>query len=402
MDVGTPASDFEREEWTTTEVRFHGFASLPSERDVEVESPEFSCFGHEWVLDIYPGGKENSDDGYVAVYLSNMSNKPIKIQYGFSVRDAFGKEVVHHEPETDKFDGARDEYDVENSLGDCDFAKRSKLIKALVKGTLVIEVRMRLIEASKLSTQFIPENPLNKNILNKFNKEESADVVFEVDSASMNEQGGDESAEKRKKTTTTFHAHRLILQDGASTLAEMCKPSADGGSVATVSITDVKPEIFKHMLYYIYGGKLTVKKLKANSKDIIDACDKYGLVSLKLEAEVSYVKSTEFTAENMMDNLLYAESKNLALLKEAVMDYIVENKDHIIGKVSFDDVPGSMITDILSAVSRGEQREDDTSGNAIINYNKMRVGTLRKMLHEKGLDVDGSREAMIALLKENE
>ena len=26
---------------------------------------------------------------------------------------------------------------------------------------------------------------------------------------------------------------------------------------------------------------------------------------------------------------------------------------------------------------------------------------LYKMLHEKGLDVDGSREAMIALLKEN-
>ena len=31
----------------------------------------------------------------------------------------------------------------------------------------------------------------------------------------------------------------------------------------------------------------------------------------------------------------------------------------------------------------------------------MRVGTLRKMLDEKGLHVDGSREAMIALLKEN-
>ena len=61
-----------------------------------------------------------------------------------------------------------------------------------------------------------------------------------------------------------------------------------------------------------------------------------------------------------------------------------------------------MMTDLLTAMSRGEQREDDTSGNAIINYNKMRVGTLRKMLHGKGLDVDGSREAMIALLKGNE
>lgn len=53
----------------------------------------------------------------------------------------------------------------------------------------------------------------------------------------------------------------------------------------------------------------------------------------------------------------------------------------LIGKASFDNVPGSTITDVLTAVSRGEQREDDTSAYAIINYNKMRVGTLRKMLY---------------------
>lgn len=32
----------------------------------------------------------------------------------------------------------------------------------------------------------------------------------------------------------------------------------------------------------------------------------------------------------------------------------------------------------------------------------MRVGVLRKMLDEKGMDVDGSRESMIALLKEHD
>jgi len=31
----------------------------------------------------------------------------------------------------------------------------------------------------------------------------------------------------------------------------------------------------------------------------------------------------------------------------------------------------------------------------------MRVGELRKRLHDKGLCIDGSREAMIALLREN-
>ena len=145
--------------------------------------------------------------------------------------------------------------------------------------------------------------------------------------------------------------------------------------------------------------------MQSNAKDIINACDKYGVVSLKLEAEACYVKSTTITVENMMDNLLYADSKNLALLKEAVMDYIVANKKSIMGKISFDNVPGSTVTDILAAMARGEDSDDDSDAEdgegESIDYNKMRVGTLRKMLDEKGLDVDGSREAMIALLKEN-
>ena len=79
------------------------------------------------------------------------------------------------------------------------------------------------------------------------------------------------------------------------------------------------------------------------------------------------------------------------------MDYIVKNKGDIIGKVSFSNVPGDMITDVLTAVSRGEETGEGDS----TDYNKMRVGTLREMLDKKGLDVDGSREAMIALLKEH-
>ena len=100
----------------------------------------------------------------------------------------------------------------------------------------------------------------------------------------------------------------------------------------------------------------------------------------------------------MIDNLLYADSKNLALLKEAVMDYIVANKDDIIGKVSFNDFPGHLVNDLLAAMSRGEDTGNEGDST---DYNKMRVGTLRKMLDEKGLDVDGSRETMIALLKEH-
>lgn len=128
-----------------------------------------------------------------------------------------------------------------------------------------------------------------------------------------------------------------------------------------------------------------VQDLEANARPLINAADKYGIVNLKLEAEASYVKSTGSTVENIIDNILYAESKNCALLKEAGMDFLVDNRDDIIGKVSFDNVPGSMMPDLLAAMPRAAETTDDETSQ----YNRMKVGTLRRMLHEKGLDVDG-------------
>jgi len=358
--------------------------------------PNFHVLGISggWISILYPGGEEESREGYVAVVLCNMTNTSITMQLGYSIKDVDGKEVLHYTPQSNEFGAAGSG---RNARCKINFAKRSYLIGLLVERALVIEVRMKtLTSTSKSITEFIPTNPFNKNVQTLFMNEETADVVFEV--------GGEQhTAGKRKRaesSTTNFYAHRLILQKCAPTLYEMSKSDESGG-VTTVSITDVKPEIFKHMIYYTYGGKLSDEDLKDNAKDIINACDKYGVVHLKLEAEAVYVKSTEFTIDNMMDNLLYADSKNLALLKEAVMDFIVKNKHSVMGKVSFDSVPGSLMTDLLAAMARGEQPVDGGEEDESIKYNKMKVATLRKMLDEKGLDVDGSRETMIALLKEH-
>ena len=54
-----------------------------------------------------------------------------------------------------------------------------------------------------------------------------------------------------------------------------------------------------------------------------------------------------------------------------------------------------MIPDLLTAMNR-----DDNQGSPN-KFSMMRVSTLRKMLDEKGLDVDGSREAMIARLEQS-
>ena len=405
VDVGIPPDNFN--EWVTVDVCFHGFANTPvtgeNELGICLESPEFSCFGHQFTLQLYPDGSDHMDpeEGMASIELVNKSESSIDMWFGYNVRDAKGKEIEGCSDRSELFEANSyrpNAYDRLHAHGDSNFAERSTLMGSLINGTLVIEVRMRLEQFKTISIpQHVPANPIMKNVLKLFNDEESADVVFEV-----RLQQATDTHKRAKSLRVNFHAHRSILKNNASSLYEMCGASDGGGGITTVSITDVSPVIFKHMVYYSYGGKLSEQDLMDNAKDIIHACDKYGLVHLKLEAEATYVKSTEFTVENMMDNLLYADSMNLALLKEAVTDYIVEEKHSIIGKVSLNTFPGHLVNDILAAMARGEETVDNIRGNEeSVKYNRMRVGTLRKMLDEKGLDVDGSREAMIALLKEH-
>jgi len=261
---------------------------------------------------------------------------------------------------------------------------------ALVEGALVIEVRMKQAVGTDLRDMpFVPENPFFKMMHKTFLDEKSADVVFEVSGSDEVRSVGNKRA---KKCPTVFHAHRFILQECASTLADLCTRV----DLTPVPITDVKPDIFRHVLYYVYGGKLTDEDfLKTNAKEILDAADKYGVANLKLEAEECYVRSTVITLDNVMDNILYADSKNCPLLKEATMDFIVENREEAIEKLSFENFPGHLVKDLLTAVSMEKKEESDAG-----NLSNTRVSTLRRMLHEKGLDVDGSREAMIALLEQ--
>ncbi|KAL7526436.1 hypothetical protein ACHAXR_001488, partial [Thalassiosira sp. AJA248-18] len=88
VGFGTPSNEFQ--EWETIPVYFHGFEGLDTSRGAFVDSPEFTCFGRQWTLRIYPGGRTDSDDGVVSVYLRNMSEESIEVEYGFTVKKSDG------------------------------------------------------------------------------------------------------------------------------------------------------------------------------------------------------------------------------------------------------------------------------------------------------------------------
>ena len=360
------------------EVQFEQFADLSAEPEDSTASLGFMCLGHRWYLEVFPRGQSRSPDGMVAIFLKNVeleSDESIEIEFTLTVEKSCAiEEEATRVVASTKFKSHT--FLPGGNWGTYLFAERSVLLGAIRQGALVIKVEMTQPEPSSESSQhFVPGNPLVKNIMKMFNHEESADVVFDVSCW---------GAEDKSKEPTKFYAHRLILENGAPTLFDLM--GSGDGSLTRIPITDVEPIIFKGLLSYVYGGNVESGDLKDSAKTYIDAADKYNIVNLKLEAEASLVSTTAFTVENVLEFLLYADEKNCALLKEKAMDFLVKNRIEAHKQLSFVSVPSYLMGDMLAAF---EMKED------------MRVGALRKKLHEKGLDVDGSREAMIARLDQH-
>ena len=394
IHVGTPSPEFTNwtsSEKTTKRICFHGFASLSTERGKSVESPEFNGLGNQWCLKLCPGGDASSAEGMVSVDLYNNSNKAIEIDFGFSVNDGNGNLVAYKRTTTPNNFDPMDDADGSN-WGYEHFAKRSKLLNSLVDGALVIQVHMKVVSPPP----FLPENPSAcKIIQGLFMNDKSADIVFEVGGE---EKSKDNAMTLAKTEPVLFPAHRCIVENCSIIFAELCESNGED-KTTPISISGVSPDVFRLLLLYMYGGKVSDDNMTTHAKEIIDAADRYGVSSLKLEAEASIVEDTNITMDNVMELLLYSDSKNCALLKEAAMDFLVENKADVIEELSFTDIPGTLIRDVLATVLRGEKEDGIVGGSGGNHFSSMRVSELRKRAHEKGLDVDGSREMLIAALK---
>jgi hypothetical protein len=261
---GTPPPGY-NQGWVTHTLHWHGFPSLSSERDEFVDSPEFMLLGNQWILEIFPGGDEGADEGMVSLYLWNMSNKAIDIDYGFSVSDGSGKQVVYKRSPGPKNFAPMGDDDGINAGGWPHFATRSEILSSLINGTLIIEVRMKTAKPMKsVPPPFIPENQFPKNIQQKFMDENFGDISFVV--------GGQQQKEKNnakkvaKATTVMFHAHRDILHDcSTGILADICRSNVASTS-SPIEITDVSSDVFCHLLQSAYGVKISDDDMKQRTK----------------------------------------------------------------------------------------------------------------------------------------
>ena len=382
--VGMPPDGWEG--WESHLVHFNGFESLPTEKGASyVLSPRFTLFNHEWSLRLYPGGDNSSRDGMMSLYLLNFSDTEVTASFGFKIKEASGK--VIHTKEVLNRSFAIGPSRGWKSLGWKDYIERSKITNpsnnVLNHGTLTVEVGIKL-DGDHYNANFIPRNAFAQNMLRSFIDEDTSDVIFNV-------KGQDEPS-----TTVQFHAHKLVLQFCAegSTLASLCE---EYDKSTPVPITDVDPEVFKQMLYYVYGGKIGAAEWKEKSKDFIDAGDKYGLKDFKIEAEAWHVKHLEITVANVVEELIYADKMNCFLLKEAAMNFVLKNSEEVLASDSFENMPksDSVMREIVSLAAINNRADDKENSYGVT---KLSINELRAKLHENGKDIDGPRNALIAQL----
>ena len=372
VHFGAPPSSLPQD-FVNTKVCFHGVADLPTENGKCVKSPTFFCLGYEWRLRLYPSGRKKDVENYFSIFLCLCSSGSIEVEFGFSIGMLIHKAGVH------KFQ-ASSPY----GFGFPAFVDRETALNCLVHGSLVIVVK---IKPTLASPQFIPDNPLTCKHLQSlwFMDEEYADVVFEVVSDSNS-----------NKLSTTFYAHHNILRKAAPQLADLAMSKE---KPARVEISNVSPRTFRDLLSYIYG--LEIPRLGQDlmhTKEIIVAADTFGLTSLKLEAEATYISLLTLSLDNVMEHLPFADSMNCAVLKEEVINFIIKNMVDAVEKKVIKDAPGSLGHDILAAFARREKKGVDDKGIAN-EFCAMRVNELCCKAQTKGLDVDGSREALISALK---
>lgn len=368
IHVGNPPTDWEG--WESRLIHFHDFAALPSEKNKPAWSPIFTSLDSDWKVVLYPGGFGEASGMMVSLYLQHCSETDISVVFYLSVKDKINETSV----------GASDDCmshtfcQADKTFGHENFVTRSAITQSnvLEYGTLTVELRFKLDTGGDHCHQFIPKNRFVQNMKQIFLDQDSADISFEV---------GDQ----------IFFAHKLVLRTCAkrSILASLCDDCDESSSVPISS--DLDPQVFRLMLFHIYGGEISSDVWQDRSKEMLEAADKYGLSYLKIEAEGWYVKTLSLSTENAVEVLAYAIDMNCFLLKEVANKFIKDHSKEILSSDSGKTIRGrkTLMSDVLDILVSGED-----------NLIQPHINTLRIELDRQGKEFDGSRELLIARLHE--
>jgi len=363
----------------------NGFADLPSTKGQRIKSSSFKAHGYEWHLHFYPGGRHESKDGFVSVFLKTTIVSLSLNYIGGNNKKKPSAQVAFCCKSHNAITKIR-QFSTDSGWGILNFLKRDKIFANHLEddGSFLIEVEIQITEDSRRIwyPKALGKQPFLIGLYQSISSEDShADAIFVVEE-------------------TNFSAHKIVLYTHAKILYDL---SAEYTKNEPIPIPGVSKQAFEKVLEFIYTVKTPKLECQSAATKLLVAADKCGCVDLKLFVE-SVITDDFLAVENSVEMLVFGDAHSCPLLKEASMNLISDNLDNVMGSGDWPMIKesSSLLAELLQLTGRKyAPKINDSSSNIINNFvDEMDVSTLREHLQELDLELDGSRELLVRRLKE--
>lgn len=194
--------------------------------------------------------------------------------------------------------------------------------------TLTFRLKFSLIEDP------VPEDSqLVENFLSLLSNETLSDVTIQVGS------------EK-------FYAQKAILSVRSPVFAAMFQSGMQESTQNRLTVDDIKPEVFKEMLRYVYVGK--VERLKEMPHELLVAADKYALDRLRKICENHLLG--HINKDTVLKTLALADLHHADELKKQSIQFICKNIKSMQGTdwMDYNGAHPDLVAAILSAMTMTE------------------------------------------------
>ena len=133
------------------------------------------------------------------------------------------------------------------------------------------------------------------------------------------------TAKQKAAKPLCFFAHKAVLVARSPVFAKMFEHNLQESATSGITVSDIKPEVFKELLSYIYTNQ--VPNLSTMAAPLLYAAEKYHLDGLKARCE--QFLSYNLQVSNAVQTLQLAQTYNASQLKQNTLLFIVEYIDEV-------------------------------------------------------------------------
>ena len=332
----TTAGDPVRSTFTWT---IEDFLSRPEKRGESLLSSHFTVSGPgdkvtSWELKTYPKGEDNGDERtpagrpYVPLYIRNTKKTPEMAKFSMSILNGNGRRQK-------KEDFSTDEYIEISRRGKCSVGCNFVTFEEL-------KANPDLLPGGNLTfvcdlTVYGPGATISGS---KFPDEKLA--IADNRGKEMNDQIGKLFGEKKfsdVKITCgeeVFDCHRNILSVRSPVFDAMFQSDMIENRSKNVVIKDIKPEVVKEMIYFIYNGETSTENVMNEiGRDLLGAANKYQLELLKNKCEEKLCSLLD--SSNSVELLVLADLHQASRLRRMALKLVTKNMDAIVNTEVYND-----------------------------------------------------------------